>query len=358
MRTLIGLVYVLCAAAVAASASAAPAYDHQLCYKIKTDKAFEAAQVNLDALRSEYGLQGCTLKPKAKHVCLPVRKSIVELSGGRPLAIAGGEASQTICYTVRCPAEELPPATFSDQFGSHQLSKFKPSLLCAPAIAGVPPSSSTTTTTLSATTTTVQAPTTTLCGQPETCNGVDDDCDTEVDEDLGTVTCGVGACFRSVSACTDGEPTVCQPGSPAAESCNNADDDCDGAVDENVTQSCASDCGPGTATCSAGIFGECVGRAPQEETCNGVDDDCDTEVDEDLGTVTCGVGACFRSVSACTDGEPTVCQPGSPAAESCNNADDDCDGAVDENVTQSCEGECGTGIATCSGGIFGECVCN
>jgi hypothetical protein len=70
------------------------------------------------------------------------------------------------------------------------------------------------------------------------------------------------------------------------------------------------------------------------ESCNGVDDDCDGEVDE-LGTFTCGVGVCARTVPACSGGTVSVCRPLAPAATSdgCNGVDDDCDGAVDEDCT-------------------------
>ncbi len=69
-------------------------------------------------------------------------------------------------------------------------------------------------------------------GAAETCNGLDDDCDATIDESLGTVTCGVGACARTVAACVDGAAQACVPGAPSAETCNGIDDDCDGTVDD------------------------------------------------------------------------------------------------------------------------------
>ncbi|MEK7283678.1 MAG: MopE-related protein, partial [Acidobacteriota bacterium] len=118
-------------------------------------------------------------------------------------------------------------------------------------------------------------------GAVEQCNGVDDDCDSLIDESLGITTCGTGACFRTVSNCAGGVPQTCTPGTPTTE------------------------------------------------TCNGLDDDCDGSVDEDLGSISCGLGACSRSVVACIGGVPQVCTPGSPTAETCNGIDDDCDGIVD-----------------------------
>lgn len=75
----------------------------------------------------------------------------------------------------------------------------------------------------------------------EGCNGKDDDCDTQVDEGLevGTAcTVGVGACARTgVKICAEnGSGAVCNatPGSPTAEVCNNIDDNCNGQVDEGL----------------------------------------------------------------------------------------------------------------------------
>jgi hypothetical protein len=70
----------------------------------------------------------------------------------------------------------------------------------------------------------------------ESCNGIDDDCDGEVDE-LGVIACGVGACRTSVPACAFGAVNVCVPPAPLATSdgCNGIDDDCDGAVDEDCS---------------------------------------------------------------------------------------------------------------------------
>jgi hypothetical protein len=68
------------------------------------------------------------------------------------------------------------------------------------------------------------------------------------------------------------------------------------------------------------------------ETCNGVDDDGDGHID-DLGTFTCGLGACERTVAACVGGTLQHCVPGAPAVNSdgCDGVDNDCDGAADED---------------------------
>jgi hypothetical protein len=122
----------------------------------------------------------------------------------------------------------------------------------------------------------------------EVCDGVDNDCDGFVDENLGTTTCGVGACQITVDNCANGVVQTCTPGSPSPEVCNN------------------------------------------------LDDDCDSVIDEDLGTTTCGVGACQVTVANCVGGAPQVCTPGSPQPEVCDNIDNNCDGVVDEDLNQQC----------------------
>lgn len=77
--------------------------------------------------------------------------------------------------------------------------------------------------------------------------------------------------------------------------------------------------------------------------------------DEGLGTTTCGIGACQRSVNNCVAGVTQSCTPGTATAESCNGMDDDCDGAIDDGVTQACSTACESGVRACSGGALGAC---
>ncbi|MFZ5444018.1 MAG: MopE-related protein [Myxococcota bacterium] len=125
----------------------------------------------------------------------------------------------------------------------------------------------------------------------ELCNGRDDDCDGVIDEELGTITCGVGACARTVPACVSG-----------------------GA-------------------------GSCTPLSPSPETCNGLDDDCDGMTDEELMPAMCGVGECAAVGSTCVDGVQTACMPGTPRTETCNGKDDDCDGTVDEELLTNTSGD-------------------
>ncbi len=175
--------------------------------------------------------------------------------------------------------------------------------------------------------------------EDSTCDGVDDDCDGDRDEDYVAIPCGVGACANH-SACVEGVETDCVPLEPGPDTdCDGLDDDCDEAVDEGFAEAacgegaCARDpvCEAAEVTCTPGeAFAD-------DATCDGVDDDCDGAVDEDFSTdETCGEGVCVRD-AACLEGA-VVCEPGPPLAETdvtCDAVDDDCDGAVDDDCQRN-----------------------
>ena len=225
----------------------------------------------------------------------------------------------------------------------------------------------------------------------ELCDELDNDCDDETDEDfpLGEVcTAGVGACESDgVMVCTGNQLGVecsAEPGSPQIEICNGIDDNCNGSVDENVPQCCepndTMDCGSSTGTCTAGIqtcdsernWGACFDESgqpvvqAQTEICNGEDDDCDGDVDETFAlSVPCeqGRGECRASgVTVCNEhGTSVVCgaELGEAEDEICDGLDNDCDGAVDEGVTEECGddiGACRHGLRYCMNGVFGPCL--
>jgi hypothetical protein len=206
-------------------------------------------------------------------------------------------------------------------------------------------------------------------GASEVCNGVNDNCDSEIDEGLPFATWyadsdsdGYGDSTNSESTC-DGAPTgfiaddtdcndllsAINPG--ATEICDTIDNDCDTAVDEgDVCEpepevDTDGDGDPDITDCQP-TDSAIYNGAP--EACNGIDDDCDGAVDEGLmssfyldmdddgygsGTpaIACSAPEGYVSDSTdCDDGNSGI----NPAAdEVCNDMDDDCDDSVDEDLT-------------------------
>ena len=74
---------------------------------------------------------------------------------------------------------------------------------------------------------------------PEECDGKDQDCDGEADEGLEPVACIVqneqGTC-AGTKKCFGKDGWVCDAAIPLAEACNGEDDDCDGEVDEDFSE--------------------------------------------------------------------------------------------------------------------------
>ncbi len=213
----------------------------------------------------------------------------------------------------------------------------------------------------------------------EDCNGVVDDNPTDattwypdVDQDgYGSIAGGVAACEQppgylpGTGDCNDSIATI-HP--DATEVCDGVDQDCDGLIDEDMTWAWYIDrdgdgygdestefpaCQP-PSDFYVDLSGDCddfdANVFPEaNELCNGKDDDCDGTVDEpdaldaitwyrdadgdghgdpDAAQVACQVPDGYvASDDDCDDTAPNVF---TGATEWCNTIDDDCDGEVDE----------------------------
>lgn len=191
-----------------------------------------------------------------------------------------------------------------------------------------------------------------VCGTGEDSTDCPEDCVCDTGD---TRTCGVtdvGPCSFGTQECDDGAWGVCVGGVlPSPETCNGIDDNCDGVVD-NLNN------GTSIETSGCGCYG---GSSPTGETCNGIDDDCDGETDEGLQK-TCGtsVGRCELGTAVCAGGVWVNCTGGvGPVDEVCGNGlDDDCDGETDEfcaSCTNSIQDGDETGV-DCGGSCPYECA--
>ncbi|MGM0578542.1 MAG: putative metal-binding motif-containing protein [Myxococcota bacterium] len=247
--------------------------------------------------------------------------------------------------------------------------------------------------------------------QAEVCNGLDDDCDGETDEDAVDCTNyykdsdgdgygqGSGECF-----CDDpGEGwildggdcnelvTAINPGAP--EVCNGLDDNCDGVTDEQDAQGCETHYldqdgdGYGQDEVTACLCDGEEGWAPEpgdcndlnpaanpeaEEICDGIDNNCDGRIDEE-GALDCnvffldqdgdGYGLTDKVKCLCgptgayvgskpNDCDDTTAQVNPSMPELCNGIDDNCNGDTDEGEPASMCPEVAHGTAGC---VDGEC---
>ncbi|MBK8251137.1 MAG: hypothetical protein IPK82_00510 [Polyangiaceae bacterium] len=247
---------------------------------------------------------------------------------------------------------------------------------------------------------------------PETCNGIDDDCDGVADDspsDAGG-SCGVSAifpCSLGVKVCINGAVQCFGAVAPTTEVCNGVDDDCDGNIDKTGNMQPADSVGTcnvppaapmgATQPCQAGMKAcqggqvVCVGSVgptAANDLC-GDDSNCDgalTNQPNFMSDVThCGncatncQASAVHAIVSCVNGmcQNLGCENGYydldnngsceyactfvSQQEACNGADDDCDGQVDEGVvapspTQVCGVSPSAVSAECTSGVTVSCM--
>ncbi|MES2640058.1 MAG: putative metal-binding motif-containing protein [Myxococcota bacterium] len=212
-------------------------------------------------------------------------------------------------------------------------------------------------------------------GAAELCDGVDNDCDDETDEDAtdgglwyaDTDGDGYGAAASSVVACdapagfvsdaTDCDDTsaLYRPGAEESDCADPADYNCDGSSgysdrDADGYAAC-TECNDGEPTINPGAF----------EACNDIDDDCDGAVDDgavDEGTFyldldgdgygddgvaveACGAPAGYVGVGGDCDDEDAAYHPSADESDCSDPNDYNCDGSVAYDDTD------GDGWAAC-----------
>ncbi|MGC4119125.1 MAG: MopE-related protein [Myxococcales bacterium] len=206
---------------------------------------------------------------------------------------------------------------------------------------------------------------------PEQCDGKDNDCNGKTD-DLGEQKCysgdadnvGKGICREGIRTCNGGHWSECfgEVLPSTRENCNGLDDDCDGQTDEDYDFNTSDEhCGRCNSPCSGGTWcanGKCTKDA---ESCS---DNFDNDRDgtTDCFDTDCPGQPCKPSPTAftCDDQQQCSCHGvlTPPAEKVCDDHfDSDCDGLLD-CADPDCEGgSCGAGCV-CKALAMTEVACD
>ncbi len=222
-------------------------------------------------------------------------------------------------------------------------------------------------------------------------------CESAADGDFLATPCSPGGlCPDGIIECTpDGVATVCSTSRGGSEDatfpelCDGVDSDCDGEVDEGWPQKdLACDgidldtCASGTWTCSSSGELECVNETGvggpevcdgEDNDCNGLKDDGLTYEGQPLNSPCDGIGACGEGTVECNGAGAATCSTNGDGSQSqalaelCDGIDNDCDGLNDNGLSwngipmgDSCDGfgQCGEGTVECSPIDLGTATCS
>ena len=203
--------------------------------------------------------------------------------------------------------------------------------------------------------------------QPEICDGIDNNCNGIVDDNIPSVPCvpagtpgnlvygGTSQCKKGQTQCTSGVTVCVGFVGPSAEICDGVDDDCNGAVDDGVpgtNQACGNTlgaCKPGKTACVNGAL-TCVGGVgPSAEICDGIDNNCNGLIDDGvlLGTPSSGMNGCWDLPgNCCVFVDPQTNKTASwcpPAGATCND------------LGSLVSPPCSAGVLTCAGAAGWVC---